>query len=91
MFKNIPQEVIDIITKIEDNGYEAYMVGGCVRDLIMGNTPDDYDICSSALPRQTMEIFKGEGMVTAGLKHGTVGIIRKKNVYEITTYRLDGK
>ena len=91
MFKNIPQEVIDIITKIEDNGYEAYMVGGCVRDLIMGNTPDDYDICSSALPRQTMEIFKGEGMVTAGLKHGTVGIIRKKNVYEITTYRLDGE
>lgn len=91
MFKNIPQEVIDIITKIEDNGYEAYMVGGCVRDLIMGNTPDDYDICSSALPEQTMEIFKGEGMVTAGLKHGTVGIIRKKNVYEITTYRLDGE
>jgi len=82
MFKNIPQEVTDIIRIIEDNGFEAYMVGGCVRDCVMGIEPHDYDICTSALPEQTMEIFKGNGMVTAGLKHGTVGVIRDKNVYE---------
>lgn len=91
MFANIPDEVLSIIEKIEENGFEAYMVGGCVRDCVMGVTPHDYDICSSALPEETMEIFKGEGMVTAGLKHGTVGIIRDKQVYEITTYRLDGE
>jgi len=91
MFKNIPQEVTDIIRIIEDNGFEAYMVGGCVRDCVMGIEPHDYDICTSALPEQTMEIFKGNGMVTAGLKHGTVGVIRDKNVYEITTYRVDGE
>lgn len=91
MFKNIPNEVSDIISKIEENGFEAYMVGGCVRDCVMGIEPHDYDICTSALPEQTMGIFKGDGMVTAGLKHGTVGIIRGKNVYEITTYRVDGE
>lgn len=90
MFKNVPKEVYDIISKIEYEGFEAYMVGGCVRDCIMGIEPHDYDICTSALPEETMQIFRGEGMVTAGLKHGTVGIIRGKNVYEITTYRLDG-
>lgn len=90
MFKNVPKEVYDIISKIEYEGFEAYIVGGCVRDCIMGIEPHDYDICTSALPEETMQIFRGEGMVTAGLKHGTVGIIRGKNVYEITTYRLDG-
>lgn len=90
MFKNVPKEVYDIISKIEYEGFEAYMVGGCVRDCVMGIEPHDYDICTSALPQETMRIFEGEGMVTAGLKHGTVGIIRGKSVYEITTYRLDG-
>ncbi len=91
MFKNIPQEVLDIISKIESYGYEAYIVGGCVRDCVMGVTPQDYDLCTNALPQNILEIFKDDDIVDAGLKHGTVGVIKNHNVYEITTYRIDGE
>ncbi len=91
MFKNIPEEVLDIIAKIEYNGYDAYIVGGCVRDCVMGLSPQDYDLCTNALPQKILEIFEGEDIVDAGLKHGTVGVIKNHNVYEITTYRIDGE
>ncbi len=90
MFYDIPQEVHDIIEKIEYNGYEAYIVGGCVRDCVMGVTPHDYDLCTNALPEKILEIFNDDDIIDAGLKHGTVGVIRNHNVYEITTYRIDG-
>ncbi len=91
MFKNIPKEVLDIISEIEYNGYEAYIVGGCVRDCVMGLKPQDYDLCTNALPEKILEIFNGDDIVDAGLKHGTVGVIKNHNVYEITTYRIDGE
>ncbi len=91
MFRNIPKEVLDIISKIENNGYEAYIVGGCVRDCVMGVEPQDYDLCTNALPQKILEIFNDDEIVDAGLKHGTVGVIKNHNVYEITTYRIDGE
>ena len=90
LFNSIPDDVREIIDKIEYNGYEAYIVGGCVRDCVMGTAPHDYDLCTNALPEKILEIFSDDDIVDAGLKHGTVGVIKNHNVYEITTYRIDG-
>ena len=90
LFNSIPDDVREIIDKIEYNGYEAYIVGGCVRDCVMGVAPHDYDLCTNALPEKILEIFGDDDIVDAGLKHGTVGVIKNHNVYEITTYRIDG-
>ncbi len=70
--------------------FEAYAVGGCVRDLVMGNTPGDFDITTSALPEQTKEIFKNERTIETGIKHGTVTVLMSGEPLEITTYRIDG-
>ncbi len=91
LFNTIPDDVREIIDKIEYNGYEAYIVGGCVRDCVMGIEPQDYDLCTNALPEKILEIFEGDEIVDAGLKHGTVGVIKNHSVYEITTYRIDGE
>lgn len=87
---NIPKDVKDIINTIYENGYEAFIVGGCVRDSIVGITPNDYDITTNARPSETINIFKGEKIVETGIKHGTITLIKDKNEYEITTYRIDG-
>lgn len=79
-----------IITKLENSGFEAYFVGGCVRDKLMGRPVHDYDITTNALPEQIMNVFKDFHLITAGLKHGTVTVIYNKAPYEITTYRIDG-
>lgn len=84
----LPKDVNDIINKLNDYGFEAYAVGGCIRDLIMGETPKDFDITTSALPWQVKEIF--EKTIDTGLKHGTVTVLIKNIPYEITTYRIDG-
>ncbi len=91
LFNSIPDVIREIIDKIEYDGYEAYIVGGCVRDCIMGIEPQDYDLCTNALPEKILEIFESDDIVDAGLKHGTVGVIKNHNVYEITTYRIDGE
>lgn len=80
-----------ILNKIKENGYEAVIVGGCVRDSIMSEMPHDWDIATSAQPAEIMEIFKDFRIMTAGLKHGTVTVIIDHEPYEITTYRIDGK
>ena len=81
-------EVLDII-KI--NGYQGYLVGGCVRDYLLGINPGDYDITTSAKPNQIMDIFSFTKVITTGLKHGTVTIIYKNIPFEITTFRVEGK
>ena len=88
---NIPDDVNCIINKLEEHGYEAYAVGGCVRDILMGRSPKDWDVCTSALPEQMTEVFKGKRIIETGLKHGTITLMIDKNPYEITTYRVDGK
>ena len=77
-----------IIEKLNENGYPAYMIGGCVRDIIMNNTPYDYDITTSAKPEEIIKIFKKT--IPTGLKHGTVSVISDNNIYEVTTFRIDG-
>ena len=72
-----------------ENGYEAYAVGGCVRDSILGRTPGDWDITTSALPMQVKALFRRT--VDTGIQHGTVTVMLGKNGYEVTTYRIDGK
>ena len=85
----LPGDVKYILNNLYKNGYEAYIVGGCVRDYLMGIKPHDYDITTSALPEQVKGIFGHT--VDTGIKHGTVTVIINKKGYEITTYRIDGE
>lgn len=85
-----PEEVVYIIDRLEGCGYEAFAVGGCVRDSLMGNEPEDWDICTSALPEETAEVFKGGRIIETGLKHGTITLMLNHKPYEVTTYRVDG-
>lgn len=87
----IPFEIGFILEKIEDNGYEAYLVGGCVRDYLLGKDPSDFDITTNARPEAVMDIFNGHAYVVGtGLKHGTVTVVKDGISAEITTYRVDG-
>ncbi len=76
---------------LEQSGFKAYAVGGCVRDSLMGKTPDDWDMTTSSTPKETMEVFKDFRVIPTGLKHGTVTVIIDGNHIEITTMRVDGK
>ncbi|WP_223808313.1 MULTISPECIES: CCA tRNA nucleotidyltransferase [Helicobacter] len=93
----IPNYVIDILKILESHGFEAYIVGGCVRDSLLGLSPKDWDITSNAEPMQTRQIFdlydKDFEVIPIGLKYGTLGIRDKKrgNLVEITTYRFEGE
>ena len=87
----IPDVVQDIIQKLNNANYEAYVCGGAVRDSLMNKTPHDWDICTSALPEDVMGIFKNEEIIPTGLQHGTVTLIIDKIPYEITTFRVDGE
>lgn len=82
-----------ILNKLHDNGYDAYVVGGCVRDSVLGIKPHDWDICTSALPDQVQEVFKDFKVLLTGVQHGTVSVLLNEDdgIYEITTYRIDGE
>ena len=86
----IPIEANELIHTLQSNGHTAYVVGGCVRDSIMGRIPHDWDICTSATPDEMLEIFKDYRIIETGLQHGTVTVVINGNGYEITTYRIDG-
>ena len=88
---NIPFHVAFIIDKLENSGFEAYIVGGCVRDSIMGKVPHDWDICTSALPEQVISVFRDYKVSSTGLRHGTVTVVIEYIPYEITTYRIEGE
>ena len=85
----IPDSVQFIIRTIEEAGFEAYAVGGCVRDSILGRVPDDWDITTSAKPEDVKRLFTHT--VDTGIQHGTVTVLIKKEGYEVTTYRIDGE
>lgn len=86
----VPEDVQSIIDKLNAAGYEAYVVGGCVRDSLMGLVPHDWDICTSALPDETLQLLSAENIIQNGLKHGTVTVNLAHKLYEITTFRTDG-
>ena len=85
----VPAPAEEIIKKLNDNGYEAYVVGGCVRDVLLGREPEDWDITTSALPEQVKQVFGRT--VDTGIQHGTVTVMVGKEGYEVTTYRIDGE
>ena len=87
---SIPIEVKQIINRLESQGYEAYIVGGCVRDSLRGVEPHDWDICTNALPNQVRDIFEEEyNVIDTGIKHGTVTVVVRKIPFEITTFRSE--
>lgn len=89
MVINLPEKVKYIIDRITEAGYEAYAVGGCVRDSILGREPDDWDITTSAKPQQIKTLFRRT--VDTGIAHGTVTVMLDREGYEVTTYRIDGE
>lgn len=86
---HLPKHVKFIISEIEKAGFEAYAVGGCVRDTILKREPDDWDITTSAKPEEIKEIFSHT--IDTGIQHGTVTVMVEKTGYEVTTYRIDGE
>ncbi|MBQ6570048.1 MAG: CCA tRNA nucleotidyltransferase [Clostridia bacterium] len=86
----IPNFALTALSVLGSNGYKAYLVGGCVRDVLMGRIPGDYDITTSAAPDETLACFKDFKTVETGIKHGTVTVIIEGNPLEITTFRIDG-
>jgi len=85
----MPEDVKYILEKLNTSGYEAYAVGGCVRDSILGRNPDDWDITTSAKPEETKALFPKT--IDTGIQHGTVTVMRNHVGYEVTTYRIDGE
>lgn len=88
---NMPENVKLMISKLEERGYKAFAVGGCIRDSVMGIMPHDWDICTSALPEEILSALGKHNVIDSGLKHGTVTVKFDKELYEITTFRTDGK
>ena len=86
----LPAQVRDTLNCLHRAGHEAWIVGGCVRDLLLGRTPTDYDITTSALPGQTKAVFRDRRVVETGIRHGTVTLLAEGMPLEITTYRVDG-
>ena len=86
----LPSFILALIDRLETAGFPTYAVGGCVRDMLLGLDPQDYDLCTAALPEQTEAVFTDHSLVLAGKKHGTVGVITPGGVVEITTFRTEG-
>lgn len=87
---NIPVPLTELVDRLEKNGYSAYFVGGCVRDALLGNKPQDYDIACSARPEEVAKLFCDCTVIPTGIKHGTVTVLNKGYCAEVTTYRKDG-
>ena len=86
----LPKSVLLCMQALEQAGFEAFAVGGCVRDSLLGLTPHDYDLCTNALPAETAALFPGYTLVRSGEKHGTIGVVVEGEVIEITTFRTEG-
>ena len=86
----IPQHALTVVERLERYGYEAYVVGGCVRDSLMGRCPKDWDVCTNALPEEVLRVFKRFHVIKTGLQHGTVTVMVDKQPVEVTTFRIDG-
>ena len=89
----LPEDVREIMSVIKEYGATSYVVGGCVRDSILGSEPHDWDICTPALPGELLVEFEGKGyrVIPTGLQHGTITVHLNGNNYEITTFRRDGE
>lgn len=88
---NIPKDVENVLNILTENGHKAYVVGGCVRDSLMGREPDDWDVTTDASPKRIKELFSSFRTVDTGIEHGTVLIVSGKTPVEATTFRIDGE
>lgn len=86
----IPEGAQYILDRLSGEGYQAYIVGGCVRDALLGRAPKDWDVCTSATPEQMQQVFAGDRVVATGLQHGTLTVVIDHEPYEVTTFRVDG-
>ena len=91
MYSPLPPFAKRAVSILEKAGYEAFAVGGCVRDMLMGKAPNDYDITTNALPSAVKQVFGGHTVLETGIAHGTVTVLIEGNPIEITTYRIDGE
>lgn len=87
---SLPSPVASLLARLNSAGFSAYVVGGCVRDTLLGLQPHDWDICTSALPEQMQQVFHDLHTVETGLKHGTLTVVVDHVPYEVTTFRVDG-
>lgn len=87
----LPKPIQRAMSVMQENGFQCYIVGGCVRDFLMGKEPHDFDITTNALPEETKKCFSGFRVIETGIQHGTVTVLIDKEPIEITTYRIDGK
>lgn len=85
----IPPYALNALSKLENAGFEAYVVGGCVRDSILGLAPHDFDLCTCALPEEIADVFSNETVIPTGIRHGTVTVMIEGHPLEITTYRTE--
>ena len=88
---NIPQYILNVLNVLYKHGYEGYLVGGCVRDALMGKEPHDFDLTTNAAPNEIISCFCNMKIIETGLKHGTVTVVSDGENVEITTYRIDGR
>ena len=86
----IPPHALTVVERLERYGYEAYVVGGCVRDSLLGRNPKDWDVCTNALPQEVLRVFKRFHVIKTGLQHGTVTVMADHQPVEVTTFRIDG-
>ena len=86
----LPHDAYRLLQTLRAAGHSAYVVGGCVRDSLLGRMPGDWDICTSARPDEMKALFHDQRLILTGEKHGTVAVILHGKPYEMTTYRLDG-
>lgn len=86
----LPEMIQNILSRLQEEGFSAFAVGGCVRDTLLGKEPKDWDLCTSATPVEMKQVFSDEHVVETGLKHGTLTLVINHIPYEITTYRTEG-
>lgn len=91
MHIDMPEGARAIIKRLNESGYEAYIVGGCVRDALLHKTPGDWDICTSARPADMVKVFSDRRIIPTGIEHGTLTILEEDGSYEVTAFRIDGQ
>ena len=87
----LPRGAAFVLKRLHDAGYQAYVVGGCVRDTLLGIAPKDWDVCTNALPHEMQRVFADCHVIETGLQHGTLTVMYDHEPYEVTTFRVDGE
>ena len=87
----MPAGAAFVLQRQKENGFQGYVVGGCVRDSLLGRAPKDWDICTDALPEEMQRVFRDQHVIETGLKHGTLTVMYDHEPYEVTTFRVDGE